>query len=109
MQKAINILFTVAFTVSCLGLWLLLVFYESIYPLHLVKYLPIHTKFLLGYKFLFLVIPIPFLLFSTFAALRGQPTTEFNLLYVGIMVVIISFLSLLVIPALLFPWIPHIE
>gem|GEM_PF-4853000 len=111
MQKTTNILFTIAFTIGCFGLWFLLCTFECIYPqkwLH-TGYLPRYTNLLLAWKFLFLVIPIPFLLVSAFVALRKRPTTEFNLCYVGILAVIFSFLFFSVAVVVLLPWIQSIE
>ena len=108
MPKITNILFTIVFSIGCFGLWLILVLFESIYPLRLAGSLPALTHLFLAKKFLFLIIPIPFLLLSAFIAFRKQPTTEVNLLYLGILAVIFSLLVISVTVAVSIPWIPII-
>jgi hypothetical protein len=109
MQKITNVLFTLAFTVGCFGQWLMLVLFQSIYPLRLEDSLPGFTIFLVGNKMLFLIIPIPFLLFSLFLVLKKTPTTEINLLYCGILAVVFSLLFFLVVAAVWLPWVPMIK
>jgi len=87
----------------------MLVLFQSIYPLHLTSNFPGCTQFFLANKFLFLVIPIPFWLFSAFVAFRKRPTSEINVLYLGILAVIYSFLFFCVISVIAFPCIPMIK
>jgi hypothetical protein len=111
LNKLTNILFTVAFTVSCLGIWLFTTVAQSLYPGQWFRtgYLPVYTNLVLTNKWWFLIIPIPFLFFSIFLALRKQPTSEFNLLYLGILAIIFSILFFPTVSCLLFPLIPHQE
>jgi len=107
MQRATTILFTVAFTIASVGLWYLICIAESIYPPEWSRpgNLDQYSKFFHENKFLFLVVPIPFLLFSAFIAIRKRPTTEINLFYAAILAIIFSFLFFSVVLAVLFPWI----
>jgi hypothetical protein len=109
LPKMTNMLFALAFVICCFGLWLMLVLFQSIYPLKSLGSLPGFTHFIVTNKFWLLFIPVPFLLFSTVvASKKTQPATEINLFYLGILAVISLFLLLCVGMAVSLPWIPMV-
>jgi len=109
MQKATNILISLAFTIGCYALWLIIALFQSTFPLRLQSSLPSLTRLFVEHKMFLLIIPIPFLIFSMFLVLKNKTTTEINLFYLGILAVIFSLLFVLAISAVGFPWIPRIE
>ena len=101
MNKVIHIFLTLIFTVVCFGLWAALGWFQSLYDDF--SFLPGATVFLLEKKLLFLVIPIPFWVFSVFATYKKQPSSENTLLYFVILTFVYLFMFAFVGLAMMLP------
>jgi hypothetical protein len=109
MQKASLILFTAAFVIGCIGLWLLSSLSEGIYAYHFRGHeLPGYTKFVLENRTMFLVIPVPFVLLCLYA-LRRPLNTEAITLLAGVLAFVFMILLFGVPVVALLPCIPYME
>jgi hypothetical protein len=107
MQKASLILFTAAFSIGCVGLWMLLALSEGayVYHFHGRQTLPFLTRLLLEGRLAFLVIPIPFIL-RCFLTLRSPVNTDAVMRFVGVMSCVFMVLFFGVAVFSLIPWLP---
>jgi hypothetical protein len=114
MQKTTNTLLTIAFTIGCFGLWLVITMMGWIVHQHQVEHqidpqLPAFSRLLFGMRLMFIIIPIPCILYSGFVTVRKRPSSEANLLYLGILAALFCFFALGVAVATLLPWLPVIN
>jgi hypothetical protein len=109
MNRTTNILIVVAFAIGCLGLWWFISEFYAIFLWQFKGVLPAYTRLFIEWRFLLLLFPIPFLLFSGIALFKKPPTTEGNLLLLGIIAVLFLFLFFSTASVLMLPWIVSIE
>jgi hypothetical protein len=108
MNKITHIIFTLTFTVVCFGLWAALFWFQSIFePMGI--WLPEATRFLMDNRLLFLIIPIPFWVFSFFTIYGRQPASESTLLYFSIVAFLYFFMYVVVIFAVMLPLIGQVS
>ena len=108
MNRMINVLFVAAFVVGCLGLWLFISEFNSIFLRQFKGTLPDCTRWFVEWRCLLLIIPTPFLLFTLIALFKKSPTVEENLLLLGIIAVLFLLLFFSTAFVLMLPWIVNI-
>jgi hypothetical protein len=106
MQKIIIILFTIAFTVGCFGLWLTLILFQDVCPIRLTEDFINSTQLA---KKILPISPIPFWLFSTYMTFRKRPTTEINLLFLAVLALTYVLLFFYIVSIIAVPFIPVIN
>jgi len=111
MKRATHLIFTFAFSVGCFALWMVLSLYLGIYHslFHSTHFpymsqLPELTQLLLDNRLAFLLMPIPFTLYSVF---RKPLTFEGIVFYFGLLAFLFMILLLLVLAAVLLPMVPY--
>jgi hypothetical protein len=97
MKKATSLLFTGAFSLGCVILWMLLALYGGIYGslFHHVNHVLL-TEVLVKWRHAILLVPIPFISYCVASAFRKPLTAEGILFYAGILAFVFLSLVLLV-------------
>ena len=108
MNKATNLLFTGAFSLGCVALWMVLALYGGIYGslFHHVNQV-LFTKVLIECRVAILFLPIPSLLYCAFAMFRKPLSPEGVMLHGAILAIVFMTLFLLVSAAVLLPMVPY--
>jgi len=105
MNRITNLLFVLAFTIECVGLWLLLSEFESIFMRPFVNKLPDSTHFILSNKTLLLLIPIPFWIYALYITMKKAITIDMVFLLLAITTVVFLLLLFVALFVIMLPWV----
>jgi len=109
MQKTARVLYSLAFSVGCFGLWLVLGLFEGICRarFHPWTELPELTQLFMRDSWWLLCVPVPFLAFSLWNCFQAKQRMEFTLLLLGLLVAVFAVMFFSVAVAIVLPWLPH--
>ena len=108
MKKATSLVFTGAFSLGCVTLWMVLALYGGIFGslFHHVNQV-LFTEVLIKCRLAILLVPFPFILYCVFVMFRKPLIPEGVMFYVGILAIVFMTLVLLVSAAVLLPMVPY--
>ena len=108
MKKLTPFIFTTAFLLGCVVLWMILSLYESAYQsiFHHPNQVP-YTAVLIKCRLAILLMPLPFILYCILFTFRKSLSPEGVAFYFGILGVVFMILLLLVAAAVLLPMVAY--
>ena len=104
MHKVTHILITGTFGLGCFGLWLLLGVLQNIYDHHVGQALPGLTLFCVAHRQWFLLLPLPFIVFTALSLVRRTASVEGVVLYLSASALLFVILFFTVALGALLPW-----